>query len=128
MVSQGVDSILEISVLTVGLTGDWDVNPSLAMAITGRTRLIRAQDGTEIHASTLAQNGGMRMFTEWAADDARLFREELDRGLQNLAEEIVREYFLVLPSELNLPGGSPRTRLGTSSSPTPGTTGSAGSS
>lgn len=96
--TQGVDSILEISMLTIGLEGDWDVNPPLALAITGRTRLVRVQDGSEVHATKLEYRSGMRIFTEWAANEAQLFREEIDRALDCLAEEIVETHFLLLPT------------------------------
>jgi len=51
--------------------------------------LIRASDGTELYAETVEYRGSSSTFTQWAADEARLFREELDRASANIAESIV---------------------------------------
>ncbi len=104
----GIDSILEISVLTIGLTGAWDANPPLALMLGGRARLVRVRDGTEIHVTPMEYRSGFRTFTEWAANDAQAFREELDRALQYLAERVVEQTLvstptLVWPLELALP-------------------------
>ena len=106
--SHDIDSILEISVLTVGLTGDWDANPPLALTLGGRVRLVRVHDGTELHVAPMAYTSGVRTFTEWAGSDAQAFREELDRGLQYLAESVVEQTLLTTaelsaPAELKLP-------------------------
>jgi sugar lactone lactonase YvrE len=103
--SRGIDSILEISILTIGLAGDWDINPPLALVITGRARLVRVQDGSEIHETKLEYRSGVRLFTEWAANDAQLFREGFDRAIDYLAEETVEKHFLLLLPELNSPWG-----------------------
>jgi sugar lactone lactonase YvrE/predicted small lipoprotein YifL len=103
--SRGIDSILEIAVLTVGLAGDWDINPPLRLVISGRTRLVRVRDGAEIHVAPLQYSSEARPFTQWAAHEAKLYREEFDHALNNLAEQVVWEYFLLRPQELDFPSG-----------------------
>jgi hypothetical protein len=92
---KNIDTILEISVLFFNLTGEKDVNPPLALVMNVRTRLIRSADDTMLYDSTLEFMSGTRTFTEWAANDAQQFIEELDRAYQSLAEKIVDELFLL---------------------------------
>lgn len=101
---EGVDSVLEITVLTVELAGEWDVDPPVTLTLAGATRLVRVRDGTEIDGAPVAHVAGTRHFTEWAADEARLFRDDLDRALDALAELIADRYFLPgLGYPLNIP-------------------------
>ena len=92
--SQAIDTVLEVSVLSLGLTGEWAVNQPLAVFMTARSRLIRISDGAELYALPLEYSSGTRTFTEWAANNAQPFREELDRAYQNIAERIVELHFL----------------------------------
>ena len=103
--SEGIDTVLEISVQAVDLDGAWRVNPPLALIMTVHTRLIRIADDTAIYDSTLEYRSGMRTFTEWAADDAQPLRDELDRAYQILDKKIVDELFLLhLPLESRADG------------------------
>lgn len=96
--TEGIDTILEMSVLTVGLTGQGDRDVPLAFFVTARTRLIRVMDEAEFHTRTWTYTSGTRQLTEWAAENAQPFREEMDRACQNLAEMIVRELLFSSPS------------------------------
>src|SRR5947207_3750590 len=62
-----------------------------------RARLVRTADGIEMFADKFDYRGdGASKFLEWAADEAQMFRQEIERGTRNLAEDIVR---LVFPAE-----------------------------
>lgn len=95
LASGGIDAILEISVLVVDLAGEWDVNPPLALVMTMQARLLRAVDGLELYAHTLEYRSATRKFTEWAMNNAKPFRDELNLAQQSLAEKIVEELFLL---------------------------------
>ncbi len=101
--SEGVDTILEVSVPVLGLVGPVGVNPPLQLVVQACARLIRTADGTTLYTlppvatHPLAYASPGRKFVEWGAEDARLFREELDRAYQTLAEKIVEELFLFHP-------------------------------
>src|SRR5437867_3832471 len=88
-VDDGADTILEVSLRKLRFEGQGGVNPPVALRVEARTRLIRASDGTELYAESVEYNGSSFTFTQWAADEARLFREELDRASVNLAERTV---------------------------------------
>ena len=97
---EGIDTILEISVLALGLAGEWGVNSPLAVFMTVRTRLIQVVDDTALYDSTSKYRSTTdkfietHKFTEWAANNAQPFREELVRAYQSLARKIVEELFL----------------------------------
>jgi len=118
LASEGIDTILEVSVPALGLAGPVGVNPPVAVVVEACAKLIRIGDGAELYAlppkdahPLLFVSPGRR-FVEWAAEDARLFREELDRAYRTLAEKIVDELFLVhrLPGRRWEAKGSPSRR------------------
>lgn len=92
---EGIDTVLEVSVPTLGLAGKWGVNPPLVLVMAVRTRLISVVDDAVLYDSTLEYGGRKLTFTEWAVDEARPFREELGHAYQSLAEKIVEELFLL---------------------------------
>ena len=107
LAAQGIDTILEVSVTWLGLTGDRSVNPPLALSMTTRVRVIRSGDGTELYHQELHHWNGSRKFVEWAVHDAQAFREGLDAAYTNAARKIVQ---LVLP-----PAQGPTLRAGPTS-------------
>jgi hypothetical protein len=90
LAEQGIDTILEVSVTRLGLIGEGSANPPLALSTTTRIRLIRTKDGAELYHQELTHRSGSRKFVEWAADDARAFREAINATYTGVAREIVR--------------------------------------
>ncbi len=64
-------------------------NPSLAVHLEARVTLLRADDGREIYSCPVYYRGTARKFKAWAANNARLFREELDRGYRELSGTVI---------------------------------------
>lgn len=105
LASDGIDTILEVSIPGVGIPGS-GINPPIPLVMSARARLIRVADDAEIHARTWSYRGRTRKFADWAVNDAQPLREELDRAYQALAEAIVDELFLLrflLPSMQDKP-------------------------
>lgn len=98
LVEGGIPTVLEISVVKLSLQGRTaEIDPSLNLAMTVTTRLLRAADDTELYKSSLTYAGGRgRTLTEWL-DDPELLRVEVDRATEIVAEKIVDEVFLVIP-------------------------------
>lgn len=95
LMDAGVDTVLEIGVVTVGLAGAGGGDPELVLFLQARARLIRAESNTELYShKTITYQSGRRKFTEWGADGARLMRENLERGYRVLAERIIDQVFL----------------------------------
>jgi hypothetical protein len=101
---RGIDTILEVGVIAVrwtaichpqapGSDAALTDDPVLGLTVTARARLINAANGKEIRVSTSEDCGGNGTFGEWAANDAQLFREQLDHASQTLAEKIGKGLF-----------------------------------
>jgi hypothetical protein len=96
-----VDTILEISVPSVRLAGAaaLDINPPLQLVVLACPRLVRRADGVQLYPSesnppAVVHMSPSRKFLEWGGEDARLFREEMERGYRNLADRVVEELFM----------------------------------
>lgn len=89
------DTALQTTVLLVGLAGEGSINPDLRLILQAMPGLSRTEDAFEQVILRLEYRGGPHRFTEWAANDAQLFRDEVARAYQELAEQIVEELFLV---------------------------------
>jgi hypothetical protein len=77
--------------------------PVLGLYLRAETRLVGATDGSELHARRFRFASARRLLERWVADGGRLLAEEMDAGLQELAERINDE--VLLASRLDLPGG-----------------------
>jgi hypothetical protein len=90
LAAQGIDTVLEVCITRLGLTGDGGVNPPLVLSMTSRTRLVQTRTNVELYRQLLHHRSESRKFVEWAADDARAFREATEAAYTDLAQKIVR--------------------------------------
>ena len=72
-----------------------------------RTKLLRPLDNKVFYQITLKCVGSERTLTEWAVDDAQLFREELKRCYEDLITVVVDQVFLEYPFPPRRPTGVP---------------------
>jgi len=69
------------------------INPFLSVGMEVRGRLIRTADKVVLYDNTWKYEGGSRLFTEWAANDAQLFAEEFKRAYDGLSSQVVTALF-----------------------------------
>lgn len=100
----GPTKALEIEVLSAALQGNGGINPSLAVHIEARATLLRGDDGREIYSCPVHYRGRARKFTAWAANDAKLFREELKRCYGELSTTVIDQ---LIARHLIAPGENP---------------------
>jgi len=86
---QNIDTVLELSVLNIGMVGEEKANPSAALVMTARARLIRVKDNTVLYDEIFEHRSDERTYAEWVVDNALPFRMEFNRAYQSLAEKIV---------------------------------------
>jgi len=98
---EDVDSVLHVKVNSVELEGGSGIDPKVSLCMTASTKLINAQNGVEIYSGEFEYKGKSRKFTAWAADNAKLLREELENCFNDLSERIVDEAFLLLDFPLS---------------------------
>jgi len=98
------DKVLEIRVLSAALKGDGSINPSLALHLEARAMLLQGDDAREIYSCPVHYRGHARKFTAWAAHDAKLFREELQRCYGELSATVIDQ---IVARGLIAPGENP---------------------
>ena len=112
--TMGIDSVLEIGVGEIGFDGcgngftqsrcpGGSDKPLVFLFMIGRARLVRVADGKELYANEFRYDSPPRGLAEWAASDAQVFAEELERGYRDLAERMNDELFMVTPIALPVP-------------------------
>ncbi|HEY6280524.1 MAG TPA: hypothetical protein VIW72_01850 [Burkholderiales bacterium] len=97
LASQKVDKILEVSVLSVGTEGGGflEPDPPLSLVIRARARLVRVKDGQALTVLDYAFRSKAHKLSEWADNNLQRFNAALERGYQQIAEEVVDEMFLL---------------------------------
>jgi hypothetical protein len=88
-----IDTVLEIGVERCGLTGgSRDVNPDFSLSVGGQIRFVSAKDGKVLSTRQIDCSGNAtHKFTEWANNNARPFKDEIDRIFPCLAKRIIEE-------------------------------------
>lgn len=95
---------LETSVLSIQLDGlhpsvysasPGVINPSVRLVVTARARLMSTQNKEELYAARFQYWGPRMTVPEWAKDEAQPMREEIDRAIVTLAEQIVDAIFFL---------------------------------
>ena len=94
------DTVLELMVYEPNLSGSESINPGLQLSLGLRVRLLDRHTRGQLYYDYLDYRGPRHTFVRWAADDARLFREELDRCLAHLSSEIAAQLFTRAPTEI----------------------------
>lgn len=91
----GIDTVLEISVLNFGLKGSMGINPPIEFFMNLRLKLIRTIDGEMVYVTTMRYEGKKLKFADWSANNAQSFREEFNLSYLNLSERIVDKLFFL---------------------------------
>jgi hypothetical protein len=82
------DTALQIRITSAALTGDGEFNPRLSLCVQGEADLVRLSDGVKLCSFPMEYRSGLRRYTQWAANDAALFRQELKRGHRELGKAL----------------------------------------
>jgi hypothetical protein len=96
-----VDTLLDATVVSVGLAGPFASEPTHQATMTVRVRLVRLGEMTVLYEQLYYFHGTERTLDEWASAGASAFEEEIRRSILRLADHIVEECFLLhLPAEM----------------------------
>ena len=85
------DTALEITVSYAGFTAADGINPRIPLTVEAQATLFRKSDGQPLYSCPIHYSSVQRTFAAWAADDARLFRQEVDRCYSQIADSVVKE-------------------------------------
>jgi hypothetical protein len=97
LLGSGVDTVLEVGLVEVGLIGAGGKDPDLTLRVQAAARLVDVGSSKELYRN-FAFNyvSPRRHFSEWSADQARVLKQELSRGYATLGTSILEEVFLVV--------------------------------
>jgi len=107
----GIQTINEISVKMLRLTGLGKVKPRLSVHLDVQTRLVSTDDNTELYCEVLTCSSGNYRFEKWAENEAKQFREEIGVcyiDLSNWAVYDVYVYPSIMQTEVRPKHFSPK--------------------
>ncbi len=95
-----LDGLIQLRLLEYGFVGQKGEDPRVALRITAyaTTQFIRQERVVSAHTRDWVYEGKRRKLSTWMADDGRLFREELDKAVQELGEQVINDLFLPAPA------------------------------
>jgi hypothetical protein len=88
-----INTVMDTSLLTIGLKGESARKAPLRAWMSCRVRLVRTADGVELFTEDFLIESGELTFTEWSENNASALRRELDTGAKFLASEITQSIF-----------------------------------
>jgi hypothetical protein len=93
----GIDTVLEVGLVAVGLSGEGGRDPDLVLRVQAAARLIDVRDSKELYRNdSFTHLSPRRPFTQWSADQAAMLRQELGRAYASLGASIADEVFLTV--------------------------------
>lgn len=93
--NQEIDSVIEISVLSIDFECKGAEDPSLSLIINVRTKLIRLADNHLLYENQFKYRSAERKLSIWLHNNAETFLKEMESAYQSLAEKMVEEIFLI---------------------------------
>ncbi len=95
LLTQKIDTVLEITVTSLGTQSSdkLDIDPSLAVFIKARARLVRTKTNAVLEDKTYHFESDTRTFSEWSAENGRLTAESLTQGYQQIADQVFHSFF-----------------------------------
>jgi hypothetical protein len=94
---EGIDTVLEVGVLEVGLVGGGGKDPTLALVVRGAARLVDVKTNQELHRNDMLRRETAQIpYSRWSAEGAGLLKHELGRAYVTLGTSIVDEVFLIV--------------------------------
>ncbi len=98
MADRGVGAVLELSLTQLTFTGEGGSDPTLALVISARARLLRIADKRELwNVAEVSYESPPAAFSLWTMTDSGLLRGEIDKGSETLAGRIGEAIFGVPP-------------------------------
>lgn len=95
LAAQGIDTVLEVSILQAGLTGGFGDHLYLQPFLHAQIRLVRTADDSEVFQRQGWYSAAPRRLIELCADDARGLQSSLDQIYDTMAMAVVEDVFLV---------------------------------
>jgi hypothetical protein len=96
----GVDTVLEVGLVAVGLSGAGGRDPDLVLRVQAAARLVDVRNSQELYRNdSFTYVSPRRHFTRWSADQGTMLRQEISRAYASLGTSIADEVFLTVRSD-----------------------------
>ena len=92
--SRGIGSVNEIEVRNLELSGPGKVRPNLYVRLEVQVRLILLEDNSEKYCKVFMCSSQADEFENWAAEDAKKFREEIESCFNDVADWSVQDLYV----------------------------------
>ena len=92
--AEGFDTVHEVAISRLTLTGSGRVNPNLAIRLHSSARLISTADNSVLFSREYECGSKQHKFESWAADNAKKFNEEINRCYVDLSSRMVRDMYI----------------------------------
>lgn len=92
---EGIDIILEVSVISLGFKGGKGSNPSISFDMKVNVRAIDVTNVEEVYSEITEYVSRERRLSEWMENNAQEVQDEFEHCYQSLAEDIIEKIFLL---------------------------------
>jgi hypothetical protein len=83
--------VLHLQLVNAKLIGKHRKSRSRALCVELQATLIRTSDGQELYSRPILYRSSLKRLKDWAASDARLFRQELDACSRQTGQAVTQE-------------------------------------
>lgn len=112
--TDGIDTVLEVAVTEIGLSGCVTEHDSLEcgknlrdllhLFMNAQARLVHVSDGATLSEWQFNYQSSRREFQQWVENDGRLLGEKLEGAFRDLVGRVYDVVFLITPIDLPTPG------------------------
>jgi len=97
LASRQIDSVIQLSVVEMGLDGEWDVNPPIYFHMKADVTIFRTADGSSLYHDFFEYTSPKYTFAEWSANNAQSLCNQIDLAYDMLAQQMVLRLFDASP-------------------------------
>jgi len=91
---KGIDTVMELTVLSIGFEGKGGEDPDLLLLVDVKTRVVGVSDAAILYENKLEYRSPKRKFTKWIKNEGRPFIEELGTAYSSISGKVLEELFL----------------------------------
>jgi hypothetical protein len=93
LTKQGIGTKMTATITYVGLKGDWDIDPDLAIKIKSKVILRKIGSSKNLYDQEFTYLGKSRKFSDWANNHGSELVDEINNGLLHLSDEVTKSLF-----------------------------------
>jgi hypothetical protein len=96
LATKGIRTKMAATISYIGLKGEWDVDPDLKLIIKAKVTLRTFGAGKNFYNNEFSFMGAQKKLSEWISNDGYFLRDEINRGVLSLADQVTNDLFISL--------------------------------